>query len=106
MFCPPESLSGSCTPATASSDQAVLQVRDEGIGIPEESLPYLFEPFFRAANADRSVMQGMGVGLGVVKELVQLHGGSVSVVSVEGRHRYRSLMLSEAPLPLMERGWG
>ncbi len=68
-----------------SGEQILLQVRDSGIGIPEEALPYLFEPYFRASNAERSVMQGMGVGLGVVKELVQLHGGTVSVISVEGQ---------------------
>jgi signal transduction histidine kinase len=64
---------------------ALLEVRDSGIGIPEESLPHLFEPYFRAANAERSVMQGLGVGLGIVKELVQLHGGTVSVRSAEGQ---------------------
>ncbi|HEU4325960.1 MAG TPA: ATP-binding protein [Roseiflexaceae bacterium] len=63
---------------------ACVEVRDQGIGIPAEALPHLFTPFFRAANASRSATGGMGLGLSVVKELVELHGGRISVESAEG----------------------
>lgn len=61
-------------------DQAlVLTVADEGIGIPAADLPYVFEPFHRAANV--GAVAGTGLGLVIVKEAVELHGGSITVQS-------------------------
>lgn len=61
-------------------DQAlVLTVTDQGIGIPATDLPYLFEPFHRAANV--GAIAGTGLGLVIVKEAVELHGGSIAVES-------------------------
>ncbi|MBK8027602.1 MAG: PAS domain S-box protein [Chloroflexi bacterium] len=57
----------------------VLEVRDEGIGIPESDLPHLFEPFHRAANVN--TIPGTGLGLVIIKESVELHGGTISVDS-------------------------
>jgi PAS domain S-box-containing protein len=62
-----------------------IAVSDEGIGIPESELPHLFQRFYRASNVDERQISGLGVGLYVVKELVRLHEGTVSVVSEEGR---------------------
>jgi PAS domain S-box-containing protein len=64
-------------------DQACLIVRDEGIGIPASALPNLFRRFYRAPNVDAHRISGMGVGLFVVKEIVHLHGGEISVESQE-----------------------
>ncbi|HEX6287541.1 MAG TPA: GAF domain-containing protein [Herpetosiphonaceae bacterium] len=66
------------------NDKVCLLVRDEGIGIPKSALPHLFQRFFRAANADLHHITGLGVGLYVVKKIVSLHGGSVTVTSTEG----------------------
>jgi len=55
-----------------------VTVADQGIGIPEEALPQLFERFYRAPNADPRQISGMGIGLYVVREIVHLHGGSVT----------------------------
>jgi len=63
--------------------QACVSVRDEGIGIPAAALPNLFRRFYRAPNVDPQRITGMGVGLFVVKEIVQLHGGEISVESQE-----------------------
>lgn len=60
-----------------------VTVRDEGIGIPAEDLPRLFERFYRATNAQSSRISGMGIGLSVVRDVVALHGGEVTVESVE-----------------------
>lgn len=57
-------------------------VKDEGIGIPEKDLNYLFESFFRASNT--SNIQGSGLGLSIVKKSVDLHRGRISVESKEG----------------------
>ena len=64
---------------------AAVAVTDQGIGIPQAALPYLFERFFRAPNAEQEQIDGIGLGLAVVKEIVTLHGGEVEVVSEEGR---------------------
>lgn len=64
--------------------QVVVAVRDEGIGIPASALPFIFEHFYRADNADRRNIDGMGIGLYVVQEVVALHGGRVEVRSAEG----------------------
>lgn len=64
---------------------ATVVVTDQGIGIPQASLPYLFQRFFRAPNAEEQQVDGIGLGLAVVKEIVTLHGGTVAVASEEGR---------------------
>lgn len=62
-------------------EQAILEVRDQGTGIPKELLPNLFEPF---AQADRTLARsqgGLGLGLSIVRGVARLHGGDVSVQS-------------------------
>jgi signal transduction histidine kinase len=65
--------------------KAVLTISDQGIGIPETARAQLFERFFRASNLDRGRVQGTGIGLSIVSEIVALHGGVVEVDSAEGR---------------------
>ncbi|MGB7338395.1 MAG: hybrid sensor histidine kinase/response regulator [Phototrophicaceae bacterium] len=62
--------------------KAVVHVVDEGFGIHPEHLPHLFDPFFRAKkyDGDREI-EGTGLGLSIVKELVEQHGGQVTVAS-------------------------
>jgi signal transduction histidine kinase/DNA-binding response OmpR family regulator len=60
---------------------ASVVVADPGIGIPTEALPQLFHRFYRAPNVDPQHISGLGVGLYVVKEIVELHGGTVEVHS-------------------------
>lgn len=62
----------------------VLGVADSGVGIPQDALPRVFWRFYRAANAAPYQVSGMGVGLYVVKQIIELHGGRVGVESVEG----------------------
>jgi signal transduction histidine kinase len=64
---------------------AVLEVRDQGIGIPATALPRLFEQFYRAPNAVDKHIAGMGIGLYVVKAIIERHGGSITVASAEGQ---------------------
>ncbi len=63
---------------------ACVSVRDQGIGIPLSAQSAIFERFYRASNAEAAHIGGMGVGLYVVKEIVQLHGGTISVTSELG----------------------
>jgi PAS domain S-box-containing protein len=63
-------------------NQITLRVSDQGIGIPKKDQARLFEPFHRGGNTSGIV--GTGLGLAIVYESVQIHGGSVSVKSIEG----------------------
>jgi signal transduction histidine kinase len=60
-----------------------LRVADQGIGIPPEDLPHLFEPFQRAANVGK--IEGSGLGLAIAHRAVRAHGGTITVHSVVGR---------------------
>ena len=64
--------------------QAVLEVRDTGIGIPAAELPHIFERFHRVEGAQGRTSEGSGIGLALVYELVKLHGGDISVQSALG----------------------
>jgi PAS domain S-box-containing protein len=61
--------------------QAVIRVRDSGIGIAREQLPHLFEMFTQAGTALDRTREGLGIGLTLVKALVQMHGGTVEARS-------------------------
>ena len=67
--------------AAAENGEAVLRVRDTGMGIPPEMLARIFEPFFRAPRAREHTPAGLGVGLTLVRQLVELHGGRVAADS-------------------------
>ncbi|MEM6283447.1 MAG: ATP-binding protein [Chloroflexota bacterium] len=66
-------------------DHLCFEVQDNGIGIPEDSLPHLFESFYRV-NPDRNTtISGAGLGLSLVKSIVERHHGQVWVTSEEGQ---------------------
>jgi PAS domain S-box-containing protein len=65
-------------------DTARIVVADQGLGIPTADIPRLFERFYRASNADVQHITGMGIGLYIVKEILLLHGGTITVESTEG----------------------
>jgi len=64
---------------------AELQVRDTGVGIPEEHRERVFERFHRIESTRARTYEGTGIGLALVQELVKLHGGSVRVASAVGQ---------------------
>lgn len=68
---------------TCHSKTIYLQVKDEGIGIPEEALGNLFQPFQRASNVGK--IPGTGLGLAIAKQCVDLHQGQIFVESTVGQ---------------------
>lgn len=62
-----------------------LLIKDEGIGISKEQLPYLFNRFYRADNSRSSTIQGNGLGLSIVKRLCELQHINISVESIENK---------------------
>ena len=63
-----------------------LIVHDTGAGIPKESIDRLFERFYRVDTARSKKDGGTGLGLAIVKHLVELHGGTITVDSIEGEY--------------------
>jgi heavy metal sensor kinase len=70
--------------STATDGKAVLEVRDTGIGIPQQAIPYVFERFYRVDGARSRYLGGTGLGLAIVKSICTAFGGSVSVQSIAG----------------------
>lgn len=71
--------------AWSTGEEVRLEVSDTGIGIPEEALPRIFTEFYRARNARAAGIEGTGLGLVLVKEVVEQHGGEITVASKRGR---------------------
>jgi signal transduction histidine kinase len=86
--------------ASREGREAVVRVRDNGIGIAAQELPGLFDIFSQAATAQRHAGGGLGLGLFLVKSLVALHGGSVAAHSDgAGRGSEFTVRLPLAPAP-------
>ncbi len=71
--------------AKREGGQAVISVQDNGIGIPETEIKHIFEKFYRVDGSRNTATGGTGLGLAVVKELVELHKGKVSAWSSPGK---------------------
>lgn len=84
---------------TAVGSRARIEVSDTGVGIPDEDLPHLFDRFYRARNAREGAVPGLGLGLMIVRAIVEAHGGTVTVRSTLGGGTTFTLLL-----PLREPG--
>ena len=62
-----------------------ISFTNTGIGIPEEKLPYVFNRFYQVDDISSCDYEGTGIGLALVKELVELHNGEIKVMSIEGK---------------------
>jgi signal transduction histidine kinase len=68
----------------ASSAHVVIEVRDRGIGIAQKDQQKIFEPYFRARFSDTQTRRGAGLGLTLVQQIVESHGGKIEVESIVG----------------------
>ncbi|HEY8168973.1 MAG TPA: HAMP domain-containing sensor histidine kinase [Candidatus Limnocylindrales bacterium] len=76
---------GTVTVSLASTaDGAEIVVADTGVGISADELPYVFDRFYRGTRANEERGAGSGLGLSIVRSIVEMHGGSVSIESVLG----------------------
>jgi signal transduction histidine kinase len=73
-----------------------IEIADTGVGIAEEDLPHLFDRFYRARNVSRRSVRGLGLGLTIVRTIVDGHGGTVSVQSETGRGATFTVLLPVA----------
>lgn len=87
----------------AESAEAVVTVRDTGTGIGPEHLPQLFERFYRVDTARGRAQGGAGLGLSIVKAIIEAHGGTVGVASELGRGSVFTIRLPRVELEEDER---
>ena len=71
--------------AGASPDTAWMEVRDDGIGIPEKDLPRLFDRFYRVDKARSRESGGTGLGLSIAQEILNQHKGRIEISSEYGK---------------------
>jgi two-component system sensor histidine kinase BaeS len=89
--------------AASTEDNVVVTVSDTGEGIPPDALPRVFDRLYRHDNSRNRVSGGSGLGLSIVEELVQAHGGSMGVESEVGIGSSFSFSLPRRPGPLARR---
>ena len=90
--------------ATREGDSAIIRVRDTGMGIDPDALPRVFDMFMQADPATSRAQGGLGIGLTLVRALVEMHGGRVSVRS-EGRGKGSEFVV-RLPLAAAPRQYG
>lgn len=83
---------------TAKNGSACIVVEDNGIGMEEEVLPHIFEPFFRADSSRSQRIPGSGLGLAVVRLILERHGGEIQVRSRTGGGTAITITLKESSL--------
>jgi len=71
--------------AKEEEEYVVIEVSDTGIGISQKDIPFIFDEFFRVKNRKTQHITGSGLGLSIVKKIVEAHGGSIEVRSEEGK---------------------
>jgi signal transduction histidine kinase/CheY-like chemotaxis protein len=77
----------------AVEDTAILEVTDQGIGIPADLMPHIFDPFVQGPSTPGRMAAGLGIGLSLVKQLVELHGGAIEAQS-DGTDRGATLRMT------------
>ena len=62
-----------------------ISIRDQGIGIPAENLPFIYDRFWRTEEYQGNLFGGLGLGLSIAKQVIEQHGGEIVVRSIEGK---------------------
>ncbi len=68
-----------------TDDKILVKLQDNGVGIPDDALPHIFEEFYRANNVKAEAVEGTGLGLSIVKQILNAHGGEIWVESEQGK---------------------
>ena len=81
---------------TNDSPHVEVSIADKGVGIPESDLPHIFEPFYRGREVIAAQVHGNGLGLSLVKNIIDAHGGTIKVSSSPGKGSVFTLSLPAA----------
>jgi signal transduction histidine kinase len=82
--------------ATEEPEQIRVSIKDDGIGIPEDELPRIFDEFYRASNAKAKEKDGTGLGLSIARQIVERHGGKIWADSQLGQGTTVGFTLSKS----------
>ena len=74
-----------CVSVSKEQDKTMIKVSDSGIGIPPEEIDNIFQRFYRVDKSRTQETGGSGIGLSIVKWIVDVHGGSICAVSEPGK---------------------
>ncbi len=95
-----------CLSVEAGENEAILRVKDNGFGIPQADLPFIFDRFHRVHSQETEKIEGSGLGLSIVKPVIEQHKGHLEVESEVGKGSCFtiSLPLSRIPGPVFPDG--
>ena len=79
--------------SSSSTEVVEINVKDSGVGIPADQLPFIFDRFYQVESVQQSDHSGTGIGLALVKELVEIHRWKINVASEEGCGTIFTIML-------------
>ena len=82
-----------------------FRIKDQGIGIPQEEIPYIFEKMYRASNSEKISVKGTGLGLYIVSRIIRAHGGRIKVKSEVGKGSEFLIILPKNRKVAEEGGW-
>ena len=77
-------------------DEAIIEISNSGLGIARESLARIYEPFFRGDPSHSSEVEGCGLGLSIVRWIVNAHGGTIEITSEPGKVTTATVRLPSA----------
>ena len=83
-------------------EQATIEVQDTGAGIPADELPRVFERFYRGTNTGEARASGSGLGMAIVRSIVEMHGGEIDISSVVGQGTVVQITLPRSPAKVSE----
>ncbi len=90
--------------AEEADNRITVIVSDTGVGIPEEDLPHIFEPFYRVDRSRSRAAGGAGLGLPLVRDIIEKHGGTIEVQSTPGEGTTAVVRISAANMMSYESG--
>jgi signal transduction histidine kinase len=85
--------------ALNTGDEVLVKVQDNGVGIPAEAVPHIYEEFYRADNVKAEAVEGTGLGLSIVRQILNTHNGKIWVESEQGKGTTFSFTLLVAGEP-------
>ncbi len=85
--------------ASNAGNEVLVKVQDNGVGIPAEAVPHIFEEFYRADNVKAEAVEGTGLGLSIVRQILNTHSGRIWVESEQGKGTTFSFTLPVAGKP-------
>jgi two-component system sensor histidine kinase SenX3 len=88
--------------ADANGDSVEVRISDRGPGIPKEEQSEIFNSFFRGRRAQQDQIHGTGLGLNLVKKIIEAHGGTIRVESEPGHGTSFILRIPAAPAELQD----